>query len=112
MLKPGFYKFEPVKFFNKCEKPRFAWFDNPEPDLIEFKAFSLNDIFYHGAKWSYADPSDPEFIEYINRDLIQVEKDLARLTYLKNNLLQLSKQINDSSNLSQYYSDSAEHQKI
>lgn len=116
ILKPGFYKFEPVKFFNDSEKPRFSWVDKPDEYILFFTAMTLNKTYYYGARWRYADLSDSEFIDdYISRDLIRVQKDLDRLSNLKNNLLKISKQIktsNNDSNLAKYYSDSAEHQKI
>lgn len=117
ILKPGFYKFEPIKFFNDSEKPRFSWVDKPDEDILFFTAMTLNKTYYHGAKWSYVSLSDPEFIDYVNRDLIKVQKDLDKLANLKNNLLKIANKIqiekdDKHSNLSEYYSDSAEHQKI
>ena len=93
ILKPGFYKFSPAKFYNDSETPRFSWVVNPDENGLDYAAISLNNVYLHGAVWSYASLSDPEFIDYINRDLIKVQKDLDKLANLKNNLLKIANKI-------------------
>jgi len=84
LLESGFFKATPI---NNNELPKFIWIDEPDEQRLAFIEFSVSPNFYEGCRLSRAERTDPDFIRYVNADLVSIEKDILKLTKLKQNLL-------------------------
>ena len=85
----GFFKVKPLntsghKLNEKCS---FIWLTNvSERDLI-LKAALFGSRFYDGCELILAEKDDAEFVDYIDDDMVQVQRDIEKLELLKQRLL-------------------------
>lgn len=88
-----FFKVQPLNTSNHKlkEKCGFIWVDEPTEEKLSVMIMMLGQKFYDGCKLIPADKSDKEFIAYIEKDLIQVQKDIDKLELLKQRLLEARK---------------------
>lgn len=68
------------------EEVKFIFIDNLieiDEDLIDVFKAKVSLGYYNGANFEKAEKNDPVFIEYLNKDLKKIQKDINKLLNLK-----------------------------